>query len=344
MRKSVKWTLISAAVIVAGGLGLGFWSHAISLSAGRCLTDDEIPSVERAPYELEAIRFVNAIVNSDTGTAYADLTSEVKHTLSPDQFKANVQPLGPILVGLKSTHAVHLFYLTSIAAGADHMTPCTAVAHGSISSPEGRVVVAAKSLPVQAHVIVEGETNNNIWTFALWLLPEDGSRRVQSFWATASAMVGKSGADIWALAREQRSRGHVFNAAVLYAAANDLAYRGPKFQLGIAPEIQKEAKELQLPPDLQGSPPFSWQFGATAYRVLRVGPIGVGGKLALMIRQELPALADNDEADGQNRALIHAFAEAYPEYSDVFDAIVVEAVDAHGLRGFRTVEETQRAP
>ena len=149
---------------------------------------------------------------------------------------------------------------------------------------------------------------------------------------------------MWDLARSEQQTKHDFNAAVLYQTASQLAYRGPNFQLGIYSEIQKEILKLQLPPELQGQPPFVWKFGGDEYKVLNVGPIGVGGKIYLMVTQEIAPWGADQEADQRNRALIADFERAVPEYSSAFAGLVVGAKESGGNRIFRTVDDTATAP
>jgi hypothetical protein len=344
MRLTVKKLSIAAVLVVAGIVAVGLWSGIFGVSAGRCQTDDELPAAAREPYEQVALRFARNVVTADTSAAYAVFSAEAKQAIGAEQFAAAIRPMGQIFAGLTGLRVAHTYFLTSAAVGSNRMVLCTAVAHGSVAQPEGKVLVAEKSIPEQAHVIVEGDSNNNTWTFVLWLVPEEGNWHVHSFHIVPSAAIGKSAADIWAMAREQRNRQHLFNAAILYAGASELAFRGPNFQLGIWPEIQNEAKALQLPHELQGQPPFVWQFPTGSYRVLRVGPLGVGGKMALMIRREVGSLNDNKSIDDQNRALIRDFTKLYPDYADVFNAIIIEAVEADGSRAFRTVEEAHGVP
>lgn len=121
--------------------------------------------------------------------------------------------------------------------------------------------------------------------------------------------------------------------------ANQLAFRGPDFQLGIEPEIKKEMSSLQVPSELQGNPPFAWKFADDNFKILTVGPIGVGGKIYLTINQEVAPWAADQEADKRNRALISDFISTVPEYTNAFAGLVVGAIEAGGHRGFRTVYE-----
>jgi len=221
--------------------------------------------------------------------------------------------------------------------------PSVRVICGSLERPEDWESVAAKPIPEQAHLLFEAETRNNGWTFALWLIPEP-DWRIEYFHLTGSSIVGKTAHDIWNLARGEQQLNHNFNAEILYQAALQLVYRGPNFQLGIQEEIKKEASKLQVPIELQGQAPFTWHFGGHTFRILNVGPIGVGGKVYLMINHEISPWDADQEADQQNRALISDFARSIPEYRNVFAGLVVGAIERGGHRGFRTIDENTAQP
>ena len=145
--------------------------------------------------------------------------------------------------------------------------------------------------------------------------------------------------DLWAAAQAEQHKNHNFNAFILGVTALQFADRGPHFHLGIQSEIGKGLNEMHRPETLQGNPPFNWKLGDQSFKILNVGPIGVGGKIYLTIRQEIAVASDDKEYDRQNHVLITAFAKAFPEYKDVFSGLVIEAVTSSNQNGFRTVQE-----
>ena len=213
---------------------------------------------------------------------------------------------------------------------------------GNVSRPEGWVAVNIKPGPVQAHVIVEGQTVNNSSLFVLWLFQEHGNWHVQYVQFATATMVGKSAEDLQRLAEVEQKQQHNLNAYILYAGALQLADRGPYFQLGIRPEIQKGIGELKVPRDLQGQPPYTWQFGESAFKVLNVGAIGVGGKIYLMVDHEIESWSENKIAEKKNRDLIAVFAKTHPEYKSAFAGLIVRAHERGGNRGFGTVDENEK--
>jgi hypothetical protein len=208
-----------------------------------------------------------------------------------------------------------------------------------LSSPKGWVAVTARPGVEQAHVVVEAQTLNNGWAFSIWLIRESEEWRVQYFQVGTISIAGKSAEDLWTLARSEKQRQHDFNAFVLYATALQLAWRGPNLQLGILQDLRGEMASLRVPNRLQGQPPFLWRFDEESFEVSNVGPIGIGGKVYLIITHHPEVWPDDKAVDQRNRELMAAFKQAYPEYADVFAGLIVEAREKAGMRSYRTVDD-----
>jgi len=301
-----------------------------------CGMDNTISPKEREAIDQAALEFVQNALGPNPMVAYAAYTAQVKASISSEKFVAmfqqGVQQMGPF----KDLHVTHT-YLAEVTGGSQ----AESVVCGNLSSPEGWVAIIVNPGPAQAYVIVEGQTVNNTWVFVTWLAQEQGKWRIQHIQVATATMVGKSAQDLQKIADAEKQKHHNWNAYILYTAALQLAARGPNFQLGIQPEIQKGMGDLQIPHHLQGQPPFTWEFGRSSFKVLNVGPIGVGGKIYLQIDHEIDPWAKNTDADNKNHELISVFAKTYPEYKDAFAGLVVRAHERGGSRGFGTVEENE---
>lgn len=302
-----------------------------------CAADDQVVTKDREAVNQSALRFVQNALGPDPSTAYLSFTPEAKGNTPSEKFVSGFQngikPMGPFK-DLRVTHT----YIARVTGGSQEQR----VVCGNLSTPEGWVAATAKPGPAEAHVIVEGQTVNNTAVFVVWLMPEQGNWQVQSVHYATAGMVGKSAGDLLKMAEMESGKQHGFNAFILYATALQLADRGPFFQLGIRPDIEKKMGEVKKPDILQGQPPFIWKLGKFTFKVLNVGPIGVGGKIYLQVDQEIEPWAEDKEADQKNHDLIAAFARDYPEHRDVFAGLVVRAHERGGNRGFGTVDENQK--
>ena len=308
------------------------------LTAGDCSTDDEVSANERFPYEQAALRFVETILGDKPQEAYAKLSPELQGKVSEEDFVRlvdGVRANRPV-TELRIEHSYRESQVT-LGSGISYVA-CTTVAQGVISKLDGRVMIAALPISLQAHVIVEGKARNNRWSFVLWLLPNQPGWQFAGFYMLPTSVLDRSATDLWNLARKEHQEGHNLNSYLLYVSAAQLAARGPNLQLGIEPEIRKEMSALTKPAELQGSPPFEWKFASGAFRVANIGPIGVGKVFDLSIVHLVAQTSNNQELERQNRALITGFQNAYPEYTQIFDGLVVRALRPDGT-GYATVEQ-----
>jgi hypothetical protein len=327
-----------AVVVLIFSLASNSRAQSVQPFATSCSADDEIPSKDRATVDQIGVEFVQDALGLNPEHGYSVLTADAKGNLSSEKFvamfKQGIQTMRPF----KNLQVAHTYLAKVIGGNQEQRVVC-----GNLSSPKSWVAVNIKPGPTQAHLIVEAQTLNNTWAFVLWLLPEQGSWHVQYFQVAASAMVGKNAEDMQKMAESERQLDHDFNAFILYATALQLAARGPFVQLGIQQEIQSSSDKLKAPHDLQGQPPFVWQFGKMTFRVLNVGAIGVAQKLYLQVDHEIEPWANDKDVDKINNNLILAFARAYPEYKNAFAGLVVRAHERGGTRGFGTVLENDAA-
>jgi hypothetical protein len=307
------------------------------LFTGGCKADDEVSAKDRESVRQVALKFVQDALGPNTSDAYAAFTDDAKASVPTEQFVSgfqnSIKPMGPFKE-LRVTHT----YLPEVTGGTQEQR----VVCGNLSTPETWVAVNAKPGPAEAYAIVEGDTVNNTNAFVIWLIPEKSNWRVQYVHFATITMVGKSADDLQKIAATENAKQHNFNAFIFYAAALQLADRGPFFQLGIRPEIEKAIGNVQRPSILQGQAPFVWNFDKSTFRVLNVGPIGIGGKIYLLVSHEIEPWSEDKEADRKNRDLIAALAKAYPEYKEAFAGLVVRAHERGGNRGFGTVEQNQK--
>jgi hypothetical protein len=307
------------------------------LFTASCKADDEISAKDRESVGQVALKFVQDALGPNSSNAFAAFTADAKETVPLEQFVSgfqnSIKPRGPF----KDLRVAHTYVPRVMGGTQEQRVVC-----GTLSSPETWVAVNARPGPAEAYVIVEGDTVNNTNAFVIWLIPEQGNWRVQYVQFATITMVGKSADDLRKMAAMENEKQHNFNAFILYAAALQLADRGPFFQLGIKPEIEKAIGNVQRPPVLQGKAPFVWDFDKPTFRVLNVGAIGIGGKIYLLIDHEIEPWTEDKEADRKNRDLITAFAKAYPEYKEAFSGLIVKAHERGGNRGFGTVDENQK--
>ena len=310
----------------------------LARAATTCTIDDQIPAERRAAIEAAGLSFVNAVLAGKPEAAYASFTADTKAHMTADSFAQMVAGARQSFRGVQGLHVGHAYLVTGADQRAAKLVTC-----GDTRRPEQLVTVEVQPVPLQAHLLIEGGTIGDSYTFVHWLIHASEGWQVQNLYLGMSAMTGRSAADLWHMARAEAGRHHNFNAALLYAAANNLAERGNDFELGFRPEMQAEIGRLKPPAALQGTNALTWHLGGKSYRILAVGPVGAREKLYLMVNWQTTSWQSDQEAEARNRTLMTDFARAFPEYADVFAGVILSEVERETGRGYRSFYPVDRA-
>ncbi len=342
MRALVTGIALSLACLLVSAAFTGAGAQ-IALTAINCETDDEVAAADRT-YEKSAMAFVEAFASEHPDSAYASLIDELRAKLSKDQFVKMADQGIRGQEPFTDLHVEHSYRVIQKSIGsASGFATCTLIAHGSLNSFGGRVVVATRPVPLQAHVILEGQSkSHDHWAFTIWLTPSAAGWDIDAFDVRLIAMRSHTAQDLWDVARREERGSRMLNAFILYATAAQLSYRGPNLQYGIATAISQELKEVHAPKELEGKGPYEWKFGDDTYSVSRVGPVVVGTAFDLNITYQVAQTEADTNLEQRNHALIAEFEIAHPEYAQAFDGLAVVAVRPDGT-GYRTSDPTLAA-
>lgn len=324
--------LAAAARWTTPALGLpGFGLH---VSRVACHQDEEIAPAKAQAIRAAAESFVRALLSPDPASAHERLSPRLKAHFTDEQLASRTAGFLS-QVGSLTDVAAERTYFVEVTGEAPRVGMC-----GKDPAEKERLAyVALANAPEQAHVVVGARARNNRVAFSLWLVPADGAWRIESSWMNVSTLGDEDPAQLRARARAEHAKGHEFNAAVLYAAARDAAYRGPALELAISRSIAEEAGKLKLPPELAGKPPFAWKDGPTTYTVQQVAALSVANERYLLLAHEVPPPRSDAQLDEANQQLFRYVKRRFPEYAQVFAGIVGSAVERGSPRGFRSVDK-----
>ena len=285
------------------------------------------------------MEFATELVGGEVAQAHAKMTDELRQYMPLEKFAASAQPNSTAFKSLSQIHVAQSFLVENgFMTGQGSFVICATGVNTPMTPPEGRVFVMAKPIPKQAHVLVEARDQVGTWTFSLWLVPDHGSWLVQSFHLAPAYALDVSATDLFGKAKEQQQKAHALNAYLLYGEVSQLTYRGPNFQLGLWADSQRAAKELTLPPEVQGQPPFTWHLGKSVYRIRTIAPASDDRKLALYVSYQTDSNGGPKQIEDQNQELIHELRTTRSEYLEGFDSIIAEAFSGSGQR-VRSVEK-----
>lgn len=326
---SVRLLFLAATLAMASAS-----ARAQSLFASSCQEDSGIPSEKRSAVELAAMDFVHKLLGPNPEIVFDMMSEDGKRSGTREQLKTTAIEVFQ-KIQLRSLAPLHTYFVKLKG-----QSPGRIVCGNNLGKPDGWESLEAANVPEQAYALISAKTVNNLMVVSVWLVPEKGAWKVQSFWMNAASMADLDSMKLRQLAQAQQAKGHNFNAAALYITAAQLANRGPSVQLGITQLITDDLAKLAVPSAIQGPAPFYWKDGEQTYKILNVGPIAVGGKIYMMIVQEVAPWQSDGQVDGWNKELLRYFKNRFPEYSDSFAGLVARAHERGGHRGFGTVEET----
>jgi hypothetical protein len=167
-------------------------------------------------------------------------------------------------------------------------------------------------------------------TLSMVLQQFGGAWKLGGFYARPTQIGGHDGNWYLTKAREYKSRGGNHNAWFYYLTAWELL--NPVSFMS-TPQLDKIVDEMQLvrPSDLpaNGSTMDLVASGKT-YRVTQMFATQVGDGLDVVVKYQVPSLADRGQAYQDNMALIKAVVARYPELRDAFAGVVARAVTPSG--------------
>jgi hypothetical protein len=300
-----------------------------------CSQDGNISAPQRKAIESTATEFLQKLLGPGPEYARKMMSKAGGENVTGEQLKSLAdmisQQMKPQNISLQHTYFIKLM----------GKSPGRAVCARDLTKPDGWESLQTADVSEQAHVLISGDTINNHLAFTVWLVREQNSWAIQSFSVNVATLADKDAMKLWQFAQEQHKLGHNFNASLYYAAATQVADRGPYFQMGIVQTISEDASTLTLPTEIKGPPPFLWKSTEKTYKVLQVGPMAIGGKIYLLLHHEVSPWQSNEQVDAWNRDFIRYIKQRFPEYSDAFAGIVIRALERGTTRGFGTVDELQ---
>jgi len=241
------------------------------------------------------------------------------------------QSLG--VTGAPNLTKAYILNLNPPPASIGHV-PCISSAPDS----EWDTVAVVGPAVKQAHVLFSATTQGDgVVTYTIWLQVEDGGWRVAAFHVGPSSMAGLSGVDWWEAAKKQRKEGHDLSAALIYATAQNLLYRGPNYTDPALVPVMQDEQSLTLPKELSDKWPVTWAMDGQAFKIAKISLVGTSDRRVVLAIIQMSDFTDNQSADRQNHLLIDAFNDVHPEWREAFDWLAVKSCKPDGSACFGSV-------
>jgi hypothetical protein len=296
--------------------------------AWSCAFDGSISSADREAIGKVALDFVDAAMGPDPPSAYAFFAASAEGK-TPDEKVGEIYRARREHIGVLRARSVAHTYLMHVMGGDGQPAR---VMCGNASQPEELVSVLTRPGDAQAHVVVEGRADHNVFAFVLWLVRENDQWRVLEAHVRPAGYMGKTSVDFEQMADAELQGRRNLNAAILYGEALALADRGPTLQMASVARLEKKRAAVEVPGPLAGPGPFRWVAGSSAFKVLSVRPISLGhakrgDQLYIIVFHEVEPWIDDTLVERKNRELIASFDETYPEYKSIFGGLVIKGCE-----------------
>jgi hypothetical protein len=326
--------LLAATPAAADGVGLG-----LGIMAGSCSTDSEIAPAERSAIEDAGLTLARTLLGDHPEGGFDLMSQKVQAANSREAFASSIGPAIAQGAPYSPPRLMHTYLLTSTGASIGTGPG----ARGLCGTVANNAWVSAAVTPGEdsAYVLIDTDSRNNGWTFAIGLRREGPAWHVYNFYFNISSVVGLDAPKLLDMGQREREAGHMLNAYILVTGATYATQRGPDIQLGITHTILTELGKVIVPPELKGTGPFHWTLNGKTFDLSVATLIGVDKQLGIQFDLPQKEWPSNDAADARNREFIDAFRAAYPDYARVFSFIVARAMQPDNSGGFASVYDNK---
>lgn len=290
------------------------------LALGICQSGEQIGARERAAIGDAALEFMETFARSPLEARQLMSRRGRAATMNRADVEAPAQTYNSITPN--SQTIVSETYVLRFTGGSNsgEIAPC--------ALEGGRAVFIARGGTMTSGVVLlkEAFTGQSERTISVWLENEGGVWRVRAMQFAPTRLAGMDAAQLWNLAREQRARGHDFNATVLYGLARFTNQLGPYYQSRMMQDFNADVGTFAAAPLLQGSAPYHWTLDGSDYSVTRIEYVGTrAGETVLVIHHSTPNWTTFEEAELINRRLIDSFNSTHPEWREIANALAARA-------------------
>jgi hypothetical protein len=131
-------------------------------------------------------------------------------------------------------------------------------------------------------------------------------------------------------AHDYQAKGQLHNAWFYFLEARSLVSPLPFMSTAASDKLYDESQKAQ-PSDIPADgKTVDLTAGGTSYKLIDLFPEAVGNDLDIIVKYQVPSIANTSQTYQTNMAVIKALVAKYPELRDAFAAVVARAVDSSG--------------
>jgi len=317
-------------LVCAGGVA----SLVHDAQAQECAQDHEIEPATYAVLTAAARRYLDTSTQGDIAALRANVAPAAESSLTA--IGAAIQQHRAELKGTASVKRVYLLTQPPGAAGERGEFFCGVFGANGHTSDSASFRIPSLAPGRYAIVFQQIANAESSLSLALVLQESGGSGntgtanwKIAGYYLKPSSVSGHDGEWFGTQAKDAKKKGNNYLAWLYDYMAWEL--QAPvNFMSTLALDRLTADVQTLSAPDLPANSPVTVSAAGKTYKLTQVFPVVDDGKLDLVVKYEVPDLANTAAVTKVNVELIRAVVAAHPELRDAFQAVVVRAVAPNG--------------
>jgi hypothetical protein len=179
-------------------------------------------------------------------------------------------------------------------------------------------------------VIVDAPSVNGAYTVSEILQQQGSDWKLGGLYIKDARFNGHDSDWFIRQAQAFQKKGQMHNAWLYYVVARTLISPLPFMSTATTDKLYDDSQKVE-PADFPGDGKSAdLSAGTTTYKLTALFPEVVGKDLDLIVKYEVPSVADTNQTYQGNVAVMKALVAKYPELRDAFTSVVARAVDPSG--------------
>lgn len=181
-----------------------------------------------------------------------------------------------------------------------------------------------------AVVIVDAPSSKTSYTISEILQQEGSDWKLGGLYIKDAQFDGHDSSWFINRAEQYKTKGQLHNAWLYDDVARSLISPLPFMSTAATDKLYDDAQKLQPPDFPSNGKTVDLAAGTATYRLTALFPEVVGNDLDLIVKYQVPGIADSNQTYQSNVAVMKALVAKYPELRDAFTSVVARAVDPSG--------------
>lgn len=294
-----------------------------------CQTSTDMDPATRNSLTSTALRYYELIAKGDTAT----LRQSAIQSLAADfsGIESTIKANQSALATAKPT-ARPPFLLTEKGATANPHAEffCGVFGRNGQTADSAAFYLNGLAPGMYAVVIVDAPSSKTSYTISEILQQQGSDWKLGGLYIKDSEFDGHDSNWFINRAEQFKSKGQMHDAWLYDDVARSLISPLPFMSTAATDKLYDDAQKLQPADFPSDGKTVDLSAGTTTYKLVAVFPEVVGNDLDLIVKYQVPSIADSNQTYQSNVAVMKALIAKYPELRDAFTSVVARAVEPSG--------------